>query len=98
MEYIIKTWEVEIFMTNKIKSQNSASVIYYSVGISERPSNKYFLEMYGSLISIDCSLFRQSPSVSIEFIFIGRSDIADATFYYTSPLAKRKGDGNAVIV
>ncbi len=57
-------------------------VIYYSVRISERPSILP-IEMYGSLISIDCGLFRQSPSVSIAFLYyMGRSVIADATFYY----------------
>ena len=42
-----------------------SGVIYYSVRISERPSNKIFsIEMHVSLISIDCSFI---PSITFGF-------------------------------
>ncbi len=38
--------------------------------------------MYGSLISIDYSLFCQTPSVSIAFLYYRASVMADATFHH----------------
>ncbi len=55
-----------------------AGVIYYSVRISERPSYKILsIEMYGSLISIDCSFH------SVTFGFNSISLLQDALSWRT---------------